>query len=43
MKRLQDLLPEKLRLPVLTAVYGIVGGLGAVAFMLAVNKAFGLV
>ena len=40
MRRLIEKLPEKVRLPVLTAIYGVIGGLVTVAFMLAVNRLF---
>jgi chloride channel protein, CIC family len=40
MRRFLQRLPESIRLPALTAIYGIVGGLATVAFMLAVNRLF---
>ncbi len=43
MRRFLEKIPERIRLPALTAVYGLSSGLIAVAFMLSVNKLFGLV
>ena len=43
MWRILDRIPDRLRLPVLTAVYGLASGLVAVVFMLTVNSLFGLV
>lgn len=43
MRRLLEKLPEQVRLPTLTAIYGLAGGLVAVAFMLTVNKLFALI
>ncbi len=42
MRRLNELLPERIRLPTLTAIYGVVSGLATVAFMVTVNKLFNL-
>jgi CIC family chloride channel protein len=43
MRRFLDKIPERIRLPTLTAIYGVVSGLVTVAFMLTVNKLFVLV
>jgi len=43
MRRIIEKIPERIRLPTLTAIYGVSSGLIAVAFMLSVNKLFGLV
>lgn len=43
MRRFLENIPERLQLPTFTAVYGVVGGLVAVAFMLTVNRSFGYV
>ena len=43
MRPFLDKIPDRVRLPVLTAAYGVASGLVAVAFMLAVNHAFALV
>jgi CIC family chloride channel protein len=43
MRRFLEKIPERVRLPTLTAIYGVASGLTAVAFMLTVNKLFGLV
>ena len=43
MRRFLEKIPERIRLPTLTAIYGVASGLIAVAFMLSVNKLFGLV
>jgi hypothetical protein len=43
MRQLLEKLPERIRLPTLTAIYGVLSGLGAVAFMFTVNKLYTLV
>lgn len=43
MRRLLEKIPERIRLPALTAIYGVLSGLGAVAFMFTVNKLYTLV
>jgi CIC family chloride channel protein len=43
MWRYLEIIPDRLRLPTLTALYGLASGLVAVAFMLAVNGLFGQV
>ena len=43
MRRLNEWLPERIRLPTLTAIYGVVSGLITVAFMVTVNKLFVLI
>jgi CIC family chloride channel protein len=43
MRRFLEKIPERIRLPTLTAIYGVSSGLIAVAFMLTVNTLFGLV
>jgi len=43
MRRILEKMPERVRLPLMSAIYGVAGGLAAVAFMLTVNKLFGLV
>jgi len=40
MRRFLEKIPERIRLPTLTAIYGVVSGLVTVAFMLTVNKLF---
>lgn len=43
MKPVLEKIPERIRLPVLTALYGVVCGLVAVAFMLVISKLFQLI
>ena len=43
MRHFLEQIPERIRTPTLAAIYGVAGGLAAVAFMLTVNNLFGLV
>lgn len=43
MRRILEQIPERIRFPTLTAIFGVSGGLIAVAFMVSVNKLFALI
>ena len=43
MPHLLEKIPERIRFPMLTAIYGVAGGLVTVAFMLSVNRLFSFV